>query len=227
MKIIGILLITILAFEFVNAQKFELYSGLVLSNSIQQEDYYHRDDITYLGKWKPFPMVGYRLNYIFNQRWNGGFGFEFLQLGAKELYPYNDSLIFTGEELTNDLILHNVKIPVFLNWKSNDWLRIECGYSLNYSFRKNQTFLHQLSNSIGDELVSYYKPFTHLIHFGAVVEVRNISFRVLYNNSLTGYYSSPKYFNLLLGDSDFRRRMAKLYYFTFTLGYTFKELNKY
>lgn len=216
-----------------DGQRLEIYTGIVNSRvRLVQNSYKPR-----VGKpfsttaWKVFPIIGYRLGFDINNSWNFGFGLDFCKIGGKDFYPYSDTLkaIFIDQEgdtirlnhlFPRNLVLHSIRIPIFLRKEIFPWFNLDLGYSISYSFRKNFPFVFGL---YPEDQVDYYNPFTHQVSGGISFDLFNYNLRVLYNYSFTYIFDTGKHFFGHFPDQYYEMK-AHSQYFTITLGYLF---NKY
>ena len=181
--------------------------------------------------WKVFPTIGYRLAFDINSSWKFGFGFDVFKVGGRDFYPYNDTLKvkiidFKAGDTINlfhpyprNLLIHTVRVPIFISKNIFRWLNFELGYSLSYSFRKNFPFVVGL---FPEDQADYYNPFSHQLIGGISILYRDFSFRALYNYSFTYFFDTGRHYNVHLPDQYWEMR-ARSQFFSLTIGYTFKS----
>lgn len=154
------------------------------------------------------PSLQMNYNYQINQKIYLLTGMGVNWIGAKD---FNIN-IPQGYNINTDLKLGFLTIPVGVQYAViKNKINIFCSYSLNYNFRKNESF-YELSAD--NKLISIYKPFLHTINLGFNFRRNNISLCVSYNYGLSALVDTKDI------NPNFRTIMEARY-MNISLGYCF------
>jgi len=160
MKIIYTLIIITCLYSLSSAQdNMRVFVGFNITNT----DYHLQNNLTgsdssglrrenYL-----LPNCGFDLDFKLGKRLSTGIGFGVTVLGSRN---YNTNF----EDIENlqidpDLRIGYLRFPFMLKYEIFNSLKIIGGYSLNYSFRKNQNFFAYEPG--GQDLISIYNNVHH------------------------------------------------------------------
>lgn len=218
MKLQIYILLSILLVQNIYSQNIEVYSGWIASYGLNSnKDFLSKPTSKFLPS-RHYINIGYSvLLKDVTSKYNLALGMEFLQTGAKEIVPFD---IPPGAIPPDEYIkFSNIRMPIIGSVKLIKNWTIETGISLNYSFRKNQSFL-----VIRNELISStYKKYTFQYIIGTSLRfAKCMNLRFNYNHSLNPYSDTGKVYDTsIIGLKNYLREYKKMHFFNMTLGYYF------
>lgn len=157
---------------------------------VHYSEFSPRLDSNYLLKrYIILPSAGIDIGFSISDKvsFNTGLGLNIV--GSKD---YNEDVLITNPDLNIDpnLRISILRVPLSIQYDLSI-CKIDIGYSVNYSFRKNQNFF--ASNSSG--LVNIYSKFQHLLLFGVRRDWGILSLAIAYQLWLNPISNTKQYYN--------------------------------
>lgn len=134
------------------------------------------------------PAVGVDIGFSITDKVSFCTGIGLSMVGSKD---YNRDVLVANPDLNIDpnLRISLIKVPLSLQYDLSI-CKLDAGYSLNYSFRKNQNFL--ATNSSG--LINIYSKYQHLIMLGVRKDWDLLSFTLKYQLWLNPISDTKEYY---------------------------------
>lgn len=204
-------------FAITSAQKLEIYTGIINSYGIKVQNSRYIETSKQLLTNMQFPNIGYRIKYKTNPCTIINIGMEFLQIGGHnfdttKLKDTDPSYLYFNEAVK----FSQMRIPVVLGIKLFKGMNFEIGYSLTYSFRKNQSFVFLY----GNDAISYYNKFSQNLISGFNYYLNRLNIRINYNFAITPFYDTGKRYDPFSRNNKYDREYGKLHFINLCLGYT-------
>jgi hypothetical protein len=189
MKIITVLfLVSFIFIEIIFSQNsISIFGGANITNvKCHLVDLTSNLDSSFLRKnIAVLPLMGIDVGFKMNERiwFTSGLGISYM--GSRNYTPGLSGIY----NVDKNLKLSFIRIPCIIEFNIIKDLKIEFGYSLNYTFRKNQNFFLRDDDNVSK---SIFSPFHHAILFGIRKDIQSFSFVVNYHQGVSHIYDSKK-----------------------------------